>query len=124
SSPPTAPASESSPAIIDAALATADPARATEQRVVPDPLASLDPADRVVAEKIRDLVVAKSNRTFGSKKEREAIEAFYQKRNWAAFWLDKGVENAGAKSVIARIKTADADGLELRDYNLPNFAGL
>jgi murein L,D-transpeptidase YcbB/YkuD len=124
SSAPTAPASESPAAIVDAALATTGPASATEQRVVSDPLASLDPADRVIAEKIRDLLVAKSGRTFASKKEREAIAAFYQKRNLAAFWLDKGVENARAKSVIARLKTANADGLELRDYNLPHFAGL
>jgi murein L,D-transpeptidase YcbB/YkuD len=113
---------ESPAATVDAALATTGPE--SEQKVAPDPLASLDPADRVIAEKIRDLLVAKSGRTFASKKEREAIEAFYQKRNLAAFWLDKGVENARARSVIARIKTANADGLELRDYNLPHFAGL
>jgi murein L,D-transpeptidase YcbB/YkuD len=124
SSAPTVPPSELRVATVDAALPTTGPASATEQRAVPDPLASLDPADRVIAEKIRDLLVAKSGRTFASKKEREAIEAFYQKRNLAAFWLDKGVENARAKSVIERIKAADADGLELRDYNLPHFAGL
>jgi L,D-transpeptidase YcbB len=122
SSVPTAPASEA--ATVDAALATTGPTSAPEQRVVSDPLASLDPADRVIAEKIRDLLLTKSGRRFASKKEREAIEAFYQKRNLAAFWLDKGVENARAKSVIARIKAGNADGLELRDYNLPHFAGL
>src|SRR3984893_7831866 len=124
SSAPTVPPSELRVATVDAAVTTTGPASATEQRAVPDPLASLDPADQVIAEKIRDLLVAKSGRTFASKKEREAIEAFYQKRNLAAFWLDKGVENARAKSVIERIKTANADGLELRDYNLPHFAGL
>jgi hypothetical protein len=123
-SAPTVPPSELRVATVDAAVTTTGPASATEQRAVPDPLASLDPADQVIAEKIRDLLVAKSGRTFASKKEREAIEAFYQKRNLAAFWLDKGVENARAKSVIERIKTANADGLELRDYNLPHFAGL
>jgi murein L,D-transpeptidase YcbB/YkuD len=122
SSPPAAPSG--APATVAAALATTGPASATGQGVVTDPLASLDPADRVIAEKIRGLLAAKSGRTFANKKNREAIEAFYQKRNLAAFWLDKGVENARAKSVISRIKTADADGLELRDYNLPRFAGL
>ena len=122
SSVPTAPASEA--ATVDAALATTGPTSAPEQRVVSDPLASLDPADRVIAEKIRDLLLTKPGRRFASKREREAIEAFYQKRNLAAFWLDKGVENARAKSVIARIKAGNADGLELRDYNLPHFAGL
>jgi murein L,D-transpeptidase YcbB/YkuD len=116
-----APPSEAGAPTVDATRVRAS---APEQRVVPDPLTSLDPADRAITEKIRDVLVAKSGRTFASKKEREAIEAFYQKRNLAAFWLDKGVENARAKSVIARIKNADADGLELRDYKLPNFAVL
>jgi L,D-transpeptidase YcbB len=106
------------------ALATANPESAPEQRVVPDPLALLDPADRVIAEKIRDLLAAKSAKIFASKKEREAVEAFYQKRSLAPLWLDKGIENARAKSVIARIKNADADGLDLSDYYIPNFSGL
>ncbi len=104
-----------------AGAAPSNPAAATEQP--PDPLASLDPADRVIAEKIRDLLAAKSDRIFASKKERTAIEAFYQNRNLAPLWLDKGVENARAKSVIARLKNADADGLEPSDYKTPNFAG-
>jgi L,D-transpeptidase YcbB len=106
------------------APATTGPEGATERSAVPDPLASLDPADRVIAEKIRDLLTAKSPKIFVSKKEREAVEAFYQKRSLAPLWLDKGVENARAKSVIARITNADADGLDLSDYNIPNFSGL
>src|SRR5262249_31101286 len=62
SSARTAPASEAPAATVDAMLATTGPASATEQRVVPEPLASLDPADRVIAEKIRYLLVAKSGR--------------------------------------------------------------
>ncbi len=90
----------------------------------PDPLASLDPADRAVAEKIRDLLAAKTDKIFASKKERTAVDAFYQNRNLAPLWLDKGVENARAKAVIARLKGADADGLVAGDYKMPNFAGL
>jgi L,D-transpeptidase YcbB len=100
------------------------PATAVEQAVAPDPLASLDPADRAIAEKIRDLLAAKLDRFFVSKKERAAALAFYQERNLAPLWLDKGVENARATSVIARIKNADADGLEPSDYKPPNFRGL
>src|SRR3954447_4214269 len=40
------------------AATPANPAGATEQSAAPDPLAALDPADRVVAEKIRDLLAA------------------------------------------------------------------
>jgi murein L,D-transpeptidase YcbB/YkuD len=87
-------------------------------------MASLDPADRAIAEKIRDLLAAKSDRIFASRKERSAVEAFYQNRNYAPLWLDKGIENARARSVITRLKNADADGLERSDYKTPNFAGL
>ena len=59
--------------------------------MVPDPLASLDPADRVVAEKIRDLLAAKSDAIFASKSERKAVESFYQNRTFAPLWLDRGV---------------------------------
>jgi L,D-transpeptidase YcbB len=110
-----------------AAQAPAEPAAdakaaAAEPPVVVDPLASLDPADRPIAEKIRDLFAAKSDKIFASKKERAAIEAFYKNRNLAPLWLDKGVENARAKAVIARVKAADADGLDLNDYKLPDLA--
>jgi murein L,D-transpeptidase YcbB/YkuD len=122
SSAPTAPASESPAATTPATPAS--PGSATEQSAVPDPLASLDPADRVVAEKIRDLLAAKSDGIFASKNERMAVESFYQNRNLAPLWIDKGVENARAKAVIARLKGADADGLDISDYRTPNFAGL
>src|SRR5713101_6220204 len=90
----------------------------------PDPLASLDPADRVVAEKMRDLLAAKVDKIFASKKERTAVDTFYQNRNLAPLWLEKGVENARAKAVIARMKAADTEGLEINDYKAPSFADL
>ena len=95
-----------------------------EPTVAVDPLASLDPADRPFAEKIRDFFAATSDRIFASKKERAAAEGFYQSRNYAPVWLDKGIENARAISAIARLKNADADGLEVSDYKIPTFAGL
>ena len=103
---------------------SANAATATDQVAALDPLASLDPADRAIAEKIRDLLATKSDRFFPNKKERTAAEAFYQNRNLAPLWLDKGVENARAVSAIARMKSAEADGLEPNDYKPPNFAGL
>ena len=97
---------------------------AAEPAAAPDPLAALDPADRAVAENIRDLLATKADKLFAGKKERAAVEAFYQNRNLAPLWLEKGVENARAGAVIARLKTADADGLEPSEYKTPNFAGL
>jgi murein L,D-transpeptidase YcbB/YkuD len=87
----------------------------------PDPFASLDPADRPIAEKVRDLLASKTDKTFTNKKERAAVEAFYQTRTMAPVWFDKGVENARAKTAIARLKAADAEGLDPRDYKIPDL---
>ena len=112
------------PADSATAIEQAAPAAATEQAAPVDPLAKLDPADRAVAEKMRDLIDTKLDKLFASKKEREAVAAFYQNRNLAPLWLDKGVENARAASVIARLKSADTEGLEPNDYRQPSFTGL
>src|SRR5262252_2140010 len=72
--------------------------------------------DPPIAEKIRDLFAAKSDRTldkiFASKRERAAVEAFYQTRNLAPLWLDRGVENARATAAIAQLGAAEAEGLD------------
>src|SRR6478672_6318890 len=118
SSPAAAPAKQTStqgspaaasPANVPAAVspvAPADPATTVQQTAAPDPLASLDPADRVIAEKIRDLLSTKAESIFVSKTERTAVQSFYQGRSFAPLWLDKGVENARAKSAIARLNGA------------------
>jgi murein L,D-transpeptidase YcbB/YkuD len=126
----TAPAETGEPALAPKEAVTpasaASPAVTSEQAAAPapDPLGMLDPADRAVAEKIRDLLAAKADKIFASKRERAAAEAFYQARHLAPLWLDKGVENARARAAIARLKGADADGLEPSDYKTPTFAGL
>src|SRR5262249_22235014 len=107
-----------------AAAPPANAASASEQTAAPDPLAALDPADRAVAEKIRDLLAAKSDKLFANKRERAAVESFYQARHLAPLWLDKGVENARGRAVIARLKSADADGLHVNDDKTRAFAGL
>src|SRR5258707_14625939 len=45
----------------------ADPASATDQAAMTDPLASLDPADRAIAETLRDLLATKLDKLFSSK---------------------------------------------------------
>jgi murein L,D-transpeptidase YcbB/YkuD len=120
----TSPASEQPAAPGDATSSSpGNPPGASEQSATPDPLALLDPAERPVAEKIRDLLAAKPAGVFASNNERAAVESFYRGRNFASLWLDKGVENARAKTAIARIKLADADGLDKNDYRIPNLAG-
>jgi murein L,D-transpeptidase YcbB/YkuD len=99
---------------------SADPATTTPP-VSPDPVASIDSQDRAIAEKIRELLANKPDQFFASRKDRAAVAAFYQNRGLAPLWLDKGVENARAKSAIARMKSAESDGLEPADYRPPSF---
>ena len=106
------------------ATQAAAPAIAPEENRAPDQFTALDPADRAIAQRIRDLLNTKPNRIFADEKVHAAVEAFYQKRNLAPLWLDKGVENARSKAVIARLKNADADGLDQADYKTPIFGGL
>jgi len=127
---PAAPAEPAEPAPAPkeavAPASAPSPGVASEQAAAPapDPLATLDPADRAVAEKIRDLLATKTDKIFASKRERAAAESFYQARHLAPLWLDKGVENARARAAITRLKGADADGLDPSDYKTPTFAGL
>jgi L,D-transpeptidase YcbB len=115
--------SEPAPVKVETVPVPATPApAAVSESVAPDPFASLDPADRPIAEKIRDLLAAKIDKIFATKKEHAAVEIFYQNRNLAPLWLEKGVESARAKAVIARIRAADSDGLDLNDYKIPDFA--
>jgi murein L,D-transpeptidase YcbB/YkuD len=92
---------------------------APAETVAPDPLAALDPADRPIAEKMRDLLAAKVDKIFANKKERAAAEAFYQNRTLAPLWLEKGVVSARASAAIARLKSSNADGLDPNDYRIP-----
>src|SRR5438128_1363627 len=108
------------PATTVAAPPPAETAVATET-VAPDPLAALDPADRPIAEKMRDLLAAKLDKIFANKKERAAAEAFYQRRNLAPLWIEKGIATERAKAAVARLKAADADGLDPHDYRIPDL---
>ena len=112
------------PADLAAVTDQAPAATATEQAAPVDPLANLDPADRAVAEKLRDLIDTKLDKLFANKKEGEAVAAFYQNRNLAPLWLDKGVENARVAAVVARLKRADTEGLDPNEYRQPSFTGL
>jgi murein L,D-transpeptidase YcbB/YkuD len=122
SSPATATPANETPAASNGA----DPAAtiSAAPTAAPHPLASLDPADRAVVDHIRDLLATKADKLFTSNKERAAAESFYQNRDFVPLWLEKGVQNARASSVIARLKDADTDGLELGEYPTPNFTGL
>jgi murein L,D-transpeptidase YcbB/YkuD len=103
------------------AAATATPA--AEPAKEPVKAASNVPAeDQPVADKLRDMLGAKSLRYFDRKAERTAVEKFYTAREYAPLWTKSGALTESGKGVVARLKDAASDGLNASDYPVPDFA--
>lgn len=79
-------------------------------------------ADQPVADKLKDMIGAKTSRHFDRKNERAAVEKFYGARDFAPVWTQGGSLTAAAKGVIARLKDAASEGLNPADYPVPDFA--
>jgi L,D-transpeptidase YcbB len=103
----------------DAATAApaVDPARETTKAA-----SNVPPADQPVADRLRDLLGAKSARNFDRKTERAAVEKFYAAREFAPLWTQGGLLTESGKGVIARLRNAASDGLNAADYPVPDFA--
>lgn len=108
-------------------VATAPPA-ATPAAAIAAPVAEpvkaasiVPPADQPVADRLRELMGAKSSRYFDRKGERAAVEKFYAAREFAPLWTQGGMATASAKGVIARLRDAAAEGLDAADYPVPDF---
>ncbi|AWM03318.1 L,D-transpeptidase family protein [Bradyrhizobium amphicarpaeae] len=115
------------PAKADTATASpaapAAPATAAAPATEPVKAASNVPAaDQPVADKLKDIIGAKTSRHFDRKNERAAIEKFYGARDFAPVWTQGGSLTVAAKGVIARLKDAASDGLNPADYPVPDFA--
>jgi murein L,D-transpeptidase YcbB/YkuD len=112
----------------DTATTTTAPAAATatpaaESVTEPTKAASsVPPADQPVADKLREMLGAKSLRYFDRKAERAAVEKFYATREFAPVWTQSGSLNASGKGVIARLRDAGSEGLNAADYPVPDFA--
>jgi murein L,D-transpeptidase YcbB/YkuD len=103
------------------AAATAAPA--TEPAKEPTKAASnVPPADQPVADRLREMLGAKSLRFFDRKAERTAVEKFYTAREYAPLWTQGGTVTQSGKGVIARLKDAASEGLNASDYPVPDFA--
>src|SRR4051812_19076398 len=119
------------PANADTATATPVAPAATEppKEVAKEPSAepvkaasNVPAADQPVADKLKDMIGAKTLRYVDRKNERAAIEKFYGARDFAPVWSQGGSITAAAKGVIARLKDAASDGLNPADYPVPDFA--
>ena len=105
------------------APATPAPATAAAPPAEPVKAASTVPAaDQPVADRLRDSSAAKNLRDFDRKGERQAVEKFYSAREYAPLWTTAGSLTATAKGVIARLKDAASEGLNVSDYPVPDFA--
>jgi murein L,D-transpeptidase YcbB/YkuD len=106
---------------------TATPAAAAPPAVEPakEPVkaaSNVAPVDQPVADKLKEMLGAKSSKYFDRKAERAAVEKFYTAREYAPVWTQAGALTAKAKGVVARLKDAAAEGLNAADYPVPDFA--
>jgi murein L,D-transpeptidase YcbB/YkuD len=83
--------------------------------------AAATPAVSPVAARIADLLSAKTDRTFSARKDRAGAEAFYTARSNAPVWVTDSGPTDSAKSLIAYLSAADAEGLNPADYTVPYF---
>jgi murein L,D-transpeptidase YcbB/YkuD len=113
------------PAANDAATAAPPAATATapaaEPAREPVKVSTVAPADQPVADRLRDMIGAKSLRYFDRKNERAAVEKFYSARDYAPQWTQAGKLTDSGKGVIARLKDAASEGLNPADYPVPEF---
>ena len=123
----TAPAKTNDTATTPPPAATTTPATATAPAAEParEPAkaaSNVAPADQPVADRLREMLAAKSLRYFDRKNERAAVEKFYAAREHAPLWTQAGKLTDAGKGVIARLKGAAADGLDPAEYPTPDFA--
>jgi murein L,D-transpeptidase YcbB/YkuD len=124
SKPADAPAKKdtaTAPPVAAPATVTATPAAEPAKEPV-KAASTVAPADQPVADKLREALGAKSAKYFDRKGERAAVEKFYTTRDYAPLFTQGGSVTPLAKSVMARLKEAASDGLNVSDYPAPDFA--
>jgi L,D-transpeptidase YcbB len=122
STPLTASTDSAAPAPAAEEPTSASPATAAAPPAEPPVKVSTVPAaDQPVADKLKDMLAAKSLRYFDRKAERAAVEKFYVARDYAPLWTQSGSLTDNGKGVIARLKDAGSDGLNPGDYQVPDF---
>lgn len=77
-----------------------------------------------IAEKIRGLLDGPVERIIDDVKNRDALRAFYEARNYAPVWFSADGPTPQMRAAVARLKAADADGLDPSDYPTPDVAGV
>jgi murein L,D-transpeptidase YcbB/YkuD len=106
------------PRVIPAAVQDSDLGNAAADR-------QLAAGNAQITDKLREIISGKQlERRIERAPERKAIENFYASHGNAPLWIRDGALTPQAKSVIARLKNASADGLDSADYAVPDFGSL
>ena len=85
----------------------------------------LGAGDAEIGDQLRVLITSKQfDRRIARVPDRRAIEAFYAARHYTPLWIKNGHLTARAETVIARLKNAASEGLDPRDYPVPDFGTL
>ncbi|MEH2474979.1 murein L,D-transpeptidase YcbB/YkuD [Nitrobacteraceae bacterium AZCC 2299] len=121
SKPADAPVKKDATAPVPAAEPAKEQAKETTKEIT-KPATTVASADQPVADKLREMLGAKSSRYFDRKGERTAVEKFYTGRDYAPLWTQGGTPTTAAKGVMTRLKDAGTDGLNAADYPVPDFA--
>ncbi|HWM46252.1 MAG TPA: L,D-transpeptidase family protein [Xanthobacteraceae bacterium] len=108
------------------AAQAAEPAAAVQKSVEPK-AAETKPAEAQpvaavtdpVTDKIRELLTAKSERSFMKRGDKAAAEAFYAARKYAPLWVTSTGASDRGKAAVAYLMGIEADGLEPDDYPIP-----
>src|SRR6195256_4276921 len=113
----TATTTTASPPAAATATPVAEPAKEATKAA-----SNVSPVDQPVADKLREMLGAKSLRYFDRKAERTAVEKFYTAREYVPLWTQAGALTQSGKGVIAPLKDAASEGLNASDYPVPGFA--
>ena len=88
----------------------------------PTPGSSIFMADVLLGQKLKSLISSHLDRFIDNAASREAVQAYYKSRGYSAIWISNGSPTLRATTVMAVIKSADAEGLDPANYHLPDFA--
>ena len=75
----------------------------------------LSAGDDQIAGKLKETIARHAEKNVTRPADRKAIEAFYASRNYAPLWTHDGRLTDAAKTAIARLKNAAADGFDASD---------
>jgi len=83
---------------------------------------TLAASDAQITDRLRDMIAGnKLERRIERQPERKAVEGIYNARGYAPLWIKDSALNTRANAVIARLRAADTDGLDVADYGVPGF---